>query len=149
MARPTKQESELKLILLNRAFDELKKKSSSSKNLVTYSNLCQVANSYEEAKSFKKPISLGSIKQPTTNEYKKLKDRYDNNKKSIINTNSIDKNKILELYKEIEGLTMQIAILIERDYKITEELESLKLSYKKVSEQRDFYHSKIKNKNGN
>lgn len=148
MPRLTNRENQLKLKAVWNAFEYLKLESiTNNKNLAIPRKICDLANSYDFVKEFEKKLSLQSIKQPSSIEFKKLKKQIDDFRdkyKTIKNSTTYQtKNKIEELNTKVQVLTYQLAELLSNEIDLKEQLFEAKEALLRSNKERDIYYNKI------
>lgn len=141
MARLTKKELSNKKQALEDAIYELFEKSTPSKCLLIYEDICDVANSSDLAEDFTTKISISSIKQPVSQEFKDVRELYLDKKKELKKQkNHIGsglKKKIKNLEIQNSNLIIRIAELLDNEIKLQEIINQKDLSLNKIKEQRD------------
>lgn len=147
MARPTKEEAELKLKALRTAF-EVKKKETTFKSFeAEKQDIVDEANNSEIAKHFKTEINVQSLKQPTTEGLKELKKDIEKFKKDFTDSKANAKNttkKIIEDQEEtIKKLTIQVSKCLDELDDQNRKLIREKASKEKIRLQRDEYRREL------
>jgi len=151
VARDSKEQREMKIEALRKAIEELKEASTPSENLVTFQNVVDLANE-NNADRFERPISLTSIKSPTSEPFKVIKKsiedhrkEYKENKKSL---SSGTKNEIAALKKTIEGLMIEVARFYDDKLIVSEQMEAKDNTIDKLKKQRDMNIKEIEKLKG-
>jgi len=140
MPRDTKVIRQIKFDALNQAISELKEASTSSKNLLTYSNVVERANEICSERIVSK-ISPTSIKNPSSPDFKRIKEeiekfRYEYKKiKKFSNKNS--NNEIFKLKNQVKNLIEDVAKFYDEKLLLEEELASKEKTIIKLRQDRD------------
>lgn len=125
MARPTNEESKLKLIALKEAFEEIKPGLDATN---IEEKTVSKANSSSHVSQFKTPISISSLKQPKTPGLKQLKkeiDEFREKCKDIKKNTPIRTKEIIDsLNEKIDSLSMRVVKLVEENFYTKERLQS-------------------------
>ncbi len=140
----------LKLKALHEAIEALKKKSEGKKNYVTYINVVEYANASKYANKFSTPISISSIKQPSSPEFEEIKleitnFRKNHNKivKSIPNKLKLQNESLTEL---VNNLTIQITEIMDSEMRKDSKIKNLQKSLEKAKEERNYYFQQTVNR---
>lgn len=148
MARPTKEEKELKIKALWEAVFILIDKSTALENKLTVKAVVEVANSSDYAKKFKTKIHEQSLKQPSSDEFRdiaeKIHDYKDDHRriKQASSTNLKDEN--VRLKERVRELTYDVAILLDEAAKNKEILDSEIESKERIREEKNRYLEKLR-----
>lgn len=144
MGRLRNCERDVKLKTLRVAIILLKRES----KLINFVTVREKANEIGFPKYFTTKISKGSVEKPFSKEYIDLKVRIENikdeNKKIKNATNTSVLKKIKNLESKVNDLTFNIALLLERERELSEQLESKEQTLIKMRIERDNYISRMK-----
>jgi uncharacterized coiled-coil DUF342 family protein len=147
MARDSKEIRRLKLRAIGEAIEILKEESTPTSNHVTIPKVIDTANELYVDKLPTK-ISPTSLKSPSSIEFRKLKDEIDDfkneHKKIKIEIPKKSLKEVTKLKKQIDNLVFEIAKYYDDKLILNEELEQKERTIKKLKEERDYYHEKIK-----
>ena len=146
MARDSKEQRDIKIKALNKAVEILKEETTPSKNMLTIDNLIKIATENYGDK-LKTSISPGSLKKPTSKEFKKIKDEIDtfkNEYKKIKSAAPIKSLKeVAKLKLQVENLMTAVARFYDDKLLLNEKLSIKENTISKLKDERDFYLKEI------
>ena len=141
MARVSKAETESKLKALRYAVDKLKSESAPTSNLLTYDRVCGVANECELSKEWKTKISVASLKQPSTQDFKELKEEIQIFKEDVKKTKTLVTDKTKDAFKDlqdkVEILTYKLAESIDKELSYIEQIKEKDEEIRTLKAKRD------------
>lgn len=143
MARLTEEDKNAKIKVLKQTIKVLKQKSTPLKNLVTFTNVLEIANTSEYSKDFNKKISRASILQPRSKEFQKIRKKIKKCIKNHTKSKDIQSNKstkkIKKLQVQLDEVTIRIVELIDNEILFKENIINLERENKILKNQRDNY----------
>ncbi len=146
MSRLIIEEKKLKIKALKKAIKVLKKQTTPTKNLISFKNVLEVANSSEYSIHFKKNISRSSILQPTTEEFKKIRKKIKKCIKKHKNIKNSQSNKLTKNIKKLESqldeATIRIVELLDNEILFKETIASNEKRIVRLKQERDDYENK-------
>lgn len=147
MARLSEEDKNLKIKALKQTIKVLKQKSTPTKNLVTFTNVIEVANSSEYSKNFNKNISRASILQPRTKEFEKIRNKIkkciNNNKKSKNLQSNKSTKKIKNLQLQLDEVTIRIVELLDNEILLRKNISNLERENEMLKTQKDNYLNEL------
>lgn len=127
MGKLTKEETELKIKVLEEALYELKKKSNGKINFLTQKNLLDYANNSSYSKQFSSKISPGTIKQTKNQKFKKFNEEIQNFKKEFKILKKLRNDKLTKKVDDSEEkvieLSYHLAIYLEENERLLKKIE--------------------------
>lgn len=148
MARPTKEEKELKIKALWEAVYILINKSTALQNKLTVKAVVEVANSSEYAEKFVTNINEQSLKQPSSDEFREIAEKiqeYKNDHRRIKQASSTNlKDENVRLKERVRELTYDVATLLDEAAKNKEIFDSELESKERIREEKNRYLEKLR-----
>ncbi len=148
MARPTKEEKELKIKALWEAVYILIDKSTPLENKLTVNAVVEIANSSEYAEKFATKIHEQSLKQPSSDEFEdiatKIKEYKDEHRKIKQASSTGSKDEIRRLMERVSALTLEVATLLDEAAINKETMDSEIKSKERIRKEKDKYLQKLR-----